>query len=122
ITNENHLVFITNVELRPNEITEIIQLFEEQTRKLANQPTFELWDGAKIFSLYLKYPILQLWLTDGFNSSQIVNYKEYFKNSLSTSSDAPFTLNNYFVARESETTSLKNFLKSGKSVALVTGE
>lgn len=121
IGEENVFVLLTNVELLPQEHFELIELFA-QLKPADKEVVFELWDGAKLLTLALQYPLLWLWLDEGFKTSQLVNYKAAFSWQLNQSVADGFTLANRFVFREDKLNILHKFVSSGNRIALITGE
>lgn len=122
--DEDHLIIITNVSLLPKERKELLALGEQQLQSISKaNVTFDIWDDAKIHTLYILHPILKLWMEEGFTTAQVIPYKEYFGKRLQVGIEDPSTLANEFIARESCLTSLKEFMyNSEKSFAIVSGE
>lgn len=122
IKNEDVFVLLTNVELLPQESILLNEVFKQNLSPRQPQTRFELWDGAKLFTLFLQYPILSLWLNEGFETAQLQDYRVAFQSNLENASEEPSTLNNYFVARENDISQLESFLISSDIMILVTGE
>jgi hypothetical protein len=123
LADEDIFVLVTNVELSPREQQGLRDLFEGKIKK--NDKTtvaFELWDGAKLFALYLKYPILGLWLEDGFQTAQLQDYRVFFKERLENEGLDPGAFNNYFIARESDIAELTVFLEGQSPMVLISGD
>ncbi len=122
LNNENVFVLLTNVELLPQELSELQNALTEELSNLDKTCRCVIWDGAKLYNLYLQHPILELWLLDGFYSAQLQDYRHVFKKSLEKTDFSPGTLSNIFVSRTGDLNMLKSFLQSDKHLALVTGE
>ncbi|MGH1516569.1 hypothetical protein [Chryseobacterium sp. JK1] len=71
----SHYFLLTNVELLPNSIAELTSLWKEIT---GGNVLFEIWDGAKLNTKIIAYPLLRLWLDEGFDTAQLTNYRDYF--------------------------------------------
>ncbi|HEX7358605.1 MAG TPA: hypothetical protein VF270_12915 [Ignavibacteriaceae bacterium] len=82
IADENFFLLATNVELLPQEITLLSEVFNNQM--LLNQKNCKalIWDGAKLYNLLIQYPILMLWLNDGFKTAQLKTYQTVFGEQL----------------------------------------
>ncbi|NJI72722.1 hypothetical protein HCX49_05850 [Sphingobacterium kitahiroshimense] len=122
LKDENIFVLITNVELLPQELKELKELFTSCTSELPYIPSFKVWDGAKIFSLYIQYPLLELWLNEGFKTAQLLEYRDYFSKEMKLNEFDPGTLTNIFVSREKDIEKLKTFLSTNNSLFLISGE
>lgn len=122
LTDEDFYVLLTNIELLPQEITEFEKTLQEEATRMGKKCECKVWDGAKLFNLYLQYPLLQLWLQDGFPTAQLQDYKIILKRELVTTEFLPGTLSNPFFAREDDLKKISDFLVSEASIALVTGE
>lgn len=118
---ETEFVLLTNVELLPQEQQELLAMFQ-QNKPASSSAICEIWDGAKIHSLSLRYPLLWLWLEDGFSNAQLVDYRNAFGKLLSGSIDDLFTFTNKFACREDKIEELKLFVESEHQVCLITGE
>ncbi len=124
ISDELNFVLLTNVEFLPQERDQIIELAKNYLHEL-NKPdvSFEIWDGAKIHTLYLQFPILKFWLEEGVSTAQLVDYKEYFHDRLISDINHTDTLNNEFIAREEPMKQLTDFINSDdKEMAVIFGE
>lgn len=118
---ETFFILLTNIELLPQEEQKLVLAFQENKPKNSNTDC-EIWDGAKIHSLSLQYPLLWLWLDDGFITAQVIEYKTVFQKLLSGSIDDAFTFTNKFGYREDKIAELFEFVQSDKKVCLITGE
>lgn len=115
ITNEDNLVLITNVETLPQEREELISIVNQFFDKKKTSPVhFEIWDGAKLNNIALRYPILRIWLDDRFSTSQLQPFeKDKFEahNKISE-----------FIGRDKELAILHDFTTSEDRFLLVSGE
>lgn len=121
VKNETTFILLTNVELLPQEQHELLSIFQ-QHKPAASNTTFEIWDGARIHALSLRFPLLWLWLEDGFTTAQVVEYKSAFGKLLSGSINDVLTFTNTFAYREDKIAELITFVESDKNVCLITGE
>jgi hypothetical protein len=121
IREEDFFVLVSNVELLPQEKTALEALFE-QSLPSERRTLFEVWDGAKLFTLFVKFPMLALWLGDGFDTAQLQDYRIAFKSNLEVAEDEPSSLHNFFIARESDIEVLHTFLLGPETLMLITGE
>lgn len=119
LQDEDHFILLTNVEFLPQEFKSIL---EETIAELETNKSIEIWDGSKIFSLYLQFPLLKLWLTEGFTTSILLDYKVSFQKYLNANIEDPYTLGNYFIARQDKLIELNEFYQSAKSTAMIIGE
>jgi hypothetical protein len=124
IKNEDHLVLLTNVPISPQEKVTIRELIIAALQKAdKSHMSVELWDGAKINRLYLKFPLLKLWLEEGFSSASLIPYRQGFQDRLDAPSSNLNTLSNFFVARQEEIAQLRTFLDNkNQFTAIITGE
>jgi len=124
LANEDHFIILTNVGLLPQEKKELQLLAQrELVRVKKANVSFDVWDDAKIHTLYIRHPILRLWIEEGFTAAQLISYQDYFGKRLNVGIDDPSTLANEFIARESDIDLLKDFVGSdGESIAVVSGE
>lgn len=124
IEYEDHFILLTNVKLGPTQRNKVLKAAEDLMKKLKKKPIhIDVWDGAKLFNLYLRFPILKYWLEEGFHTFQLVKYDVAFAEALNNEVDSIYTLNNFFISRVKELDTLKAFLDDpGKLVAAVTGE
>ncbi|GAA3978914.1 ATP-binding protein [Mucilaginibacter dorajii] len=122
LNDEAVYVLLTNVELLPQETVELQQILQTEVTILGKTCECMVWDGAKLFSLYLQYPLLQLWMQDGFQTAQLQDYHTAFKKELSKAGFLPGTLANTFFARVNDLKGLGDFLLNDTPMALVTGE
>lgn len=122
IGQEDFFVLITNVELLPQEFVGLQQTFTEQLNS-GSLCKFLIWEGAKLQTLFLRHPLLNLWMDEGIDTAQLQDYKVYFKKELNTTETfEPYTLSNEFIARTSDLKKLEEFVDSQKVLAVVTGE
>lgn len=121
LNSEDFFILLTNVEILPKDEQDLLEIFETNKPKDSNAKC-EIWDGAKIHSLSLRYPLLWLWLDDGFDTAQIIHYKIAFEKLLSGSIADTFTFTNTFGYRDDKMAELNQFVESDKKVCLVTGE
>jgi hypothetical protein len=123
ITTEDHFVLLTNVELLPQQRAELLGTAELQLTTDEHNVTVDIWDGAKLHTLYLQFPILRLWMEEGFATAVIVKYTSYFGDRLSRPEDLRInTLSNEFTARESDLTYLNDFLSSDNKMLIIAGD
>jgi hypothetical protein len=124
LASENHFIILTNVGLLPQEKKELQLLAQKELVRIKKANVyFDVWDDAKIHTLYIRHPILRLWMEEGFTTAQLISYQDYFGKRLDVGIDDPSTLANEFIARESEINLLKEFVNSGgESIAVVSGE
>ncbi|MCR8556974.1 ATP-binding protein [Mucilaginibacter sp. BJC16-A38] len=121
LQDDDVFVLLTNVELSPQEQAAMQQTFREKTA--ARRPVaFEIWDGAVLFNLYLKYPILELWLDEGFQTAQLQDYRQFFRDRLEQEGFHPGAYNNQFIARETDIAGLTAFLDGPLPMAVISGE
>lgn len=121
LKTETAFVLLTNVELLPQKQQELLTIFQ-QNKPASSSATCEIWDGAKIHSFSLRFPLLWLWLEDGFTNAQVVHYKNAFSKQINGSIDDLFTFTNKFAYREDKIEELKLFVESEHQVCLITGE
>lgn len=123
VTTEDFFILLTNFELLPQQQDDLIEIGYSSLLQRKKKLIIEVWDGAKLFTFYIKFPILKMWMEDGFTTAKLVKYKDYFANALSASIDKPFTLSNDLIPRVTEVQKLDNFLRlEDKKFALLTGE
>ncbi|MDB4919369.1 ATP-binding protein [Mucilaginibacter sp.] len=123
VVNEDIFVLLTNIELLPQEHNELKQIAQEAILDKQQLREVLIWDGAKIFTIYLKYPLLKIWLESGFNTAQLQPYALFYKSLIEASTKDPFTLSNHFVAREEQLQQLGDFLKNpALNAVMITGE
>lgn len=124
IEDEDHFILLTNVKLGPAQREKVLNAGGDVMRELHKKPArIDVWDGAKLFNLYLRFPILKFWLEEGFYTFQLVKYDVAFAAALNNDVDSIYTLNNLFISRVKELNVLRSFLDDpGKSVVMVTGE
>lgn len=118
IKDEDHFVLVTNVELLPQYYQELTEIWKESTKNVR----LEIWDGAKLFTLYLQFPILSLWLPDISQTAQLQDYKVAFKSNLEGTYEYAGTFNVPFISREGEVAKLKEFLLGDQRMVIVSGE
>jgi len=122
LKGEDFFVLITNVELLPQELKELEDLYASYTSGVSNIAEFKVWDGAKIYSLYLQYPLLELWLNEGFKTAQLQEYRDFFSKEMQLHKFEPGTLSNLFVSRDNDIEKLKEFLSNNSVLFLISGE
>lgn len=122
LADEDFFVLLTNVELLPQENISLVEAFQSELEILGKACECMVWDGAKIYNLFIQYPILTLWLNEGFKTAQIQDYRNVFSRNLSAKEFAPGSFSNFFISRENDMSKLTSFLNSEQTVALVTGE
>lgn len=122
LKNENFFVLITNIELLPQERKELEDLFSDKTSNFLERIVFKIWDGAKLFALCVKYPLLELWLNEGFKTAQLQDYRDFFKKEMHLKEFEPGTLTNIFISRERDIDLLKEFIIDNSVLALIVGE
>ena len=118
IKNEDHFVLVTNVELLPQEYQELTEIWNGSTKNVH----LEIWDGAKLFTLYLQFPILLEWFPDIPQTAQLQDYKVAFKSNLEGTHEYAGTFNVPFISREGEIAKLKEFLLGDQKMVIVSGE
>lgn len=123
LKDENFFVLITNVELLPQENSSLVDIFENQMSNLGKDCKCLIWDGAKIYTIFLQYPILELWLNEGFRTAQLQDYRLTFKQNITLTNFEPSTFSSIFISRNKEIEKLNNFLDAEAGcLALITGE
>lgn len=123
VADEDFLLLLTNTELLPQELKVLEKLGKDKINNNGRPLKLIIWEGAKIFTLYLQYPILELWLNSGFKSAQLQEFKDYFGQQLYMEGFDPATQNNPFVAREEQFKSLTAFwADEHQHVAYISGE
>lgn len=124
IEDEDHFILLTNVKLGPAQRERVLKAGADLTKKLDKKPArIDVWDGSKLFNLYLRFPILKYWLEEGFHTFQLIKYDLAFTEALNNDVDSIYTLNNLFISRTKELDDLKSFLNDpGRLVTTVTGE
>ncbi|MGJ1205806.1 hypothetical protein [Sphingobacterium lactis] len=122
LKNEEFFILITNVELLPQELMELEDLYASCTSGVFDIAEFKVWDGAKIFSLYLQYPLLELWLNEGFKTAQLQEYRDFFSKEMQLHKFEPGTLSNKFVSRDNDIKKLQAFLSNKNVLFLISGE
>lgn len=122
LKDEDIFVLITNVELLPQELKDLKDIYDSCTSGFLRKADFKVWDGAKIFALYVQYPLLELWLNEGFKTAQIQEYRDYFNKELQLHAFEPGNFSNIFVSREEDIEKLKAFLNTTHVLFLISGE
>jgi hypothetical protein len=115
-----HYFLLTNVELLPNSIVELTNLWNE----ISDGKVFiEIWDGARLNTKIIAYPLLRLWLDEGFGTSQLSYYRDYFSLQLATNDSVlPISLTNYYIKNQNLEDVLFEFIKSNKIIFNLIGE
>ncbi|RPD39438.1 ATP-binding protein [Chitinophaga barathri] len=124
IKDENYLVILTNIPLNPLETNATkeyaSQLLNEHSKHDTN---FQLWDGSRLNRIYVQYPILKLWMEEGYTTSSLLPYKKALSERLQAPSSDLNTLSNFFVSRQKELELLNGFLiNETQHFAIVSGE
>lgn len=122
LKDEDYFVLLTNVELLPQELVELNETYESNIATSAKKTEFRVWDGAKLFSLYVQYPLLELWINEGFHTAQLQGYRDFFRKEMQSEEFEPRSLNNIFVARENDLEHLNTFLSSPNVLTIISGE
>jgi len=122
LANEAFFVLATNIELLPQEIQMLGETFVEQASKEGKTAKFYLWDGAKLYNLFIQYPILSLWLSDGFKTAQLRSYKDVFKQNFEAQNFEPWSMSNFFIGRQTDLDLLSDLLEGDRNLALIIGE
>lgn len=120
--DEDFFVLLTNIELLPQEHDALISTFNEEINGTGKQCSCLVWDGAKLYNLYLQYPLLSLWLNEGFRTSQIQDYRNVFRKNLNASELDPGSFSNVFISNSVALDKLSEFLNSTHTMGLVIGE
>lgn len=79
LNNENVFFLVTNLEILPQELKGLEQTFAAEVARLKKDCVCLVWDGAKIFTLCLQYPVLLYWLLEGFYTAQLQGYQSVFR-------------------------------------------
>jgi hypothetical protein len=122
IKNEDFFVLMTNVELLPQEQIELEAVFESKRTGNCLNTKLLVWEGAKLQTLFLRHPLLWMWMDEGFETAQLQDYRVFFKKGLDAIDFSPYTLANIFIGRDAKLAELVNFLQSDKKIALIEGE
>lgn len=93
IQDETTVIFITNVELNPNQRKEIKTTTGKTLQENGKVVDFDIWDGAKIYTLLAHHPIVKLWYTDQ-TKYLILEYSEYFREELNAAQNTSYALSN----------------------------
>lgn len=120
--NEDYFVFMTNIELLPQEQLELEKLFESEKASISPKSKLFVWDGAKLQTLLIGHPLLIYWLEEGFETAQLQSFETYFKKGIETKNFAPNTLSNIFIGRETIVSDLEESLDLKKNIVLIQGE
>lgn len=122
LDNEDFFALVTNLELLPQECSSIETIFYESISASGKSAKIRIWDGARLATALVSYPLLRLWMGEGFKTAQLRRYKDVYEKNLNKDDFSPVTLANFFSGRSEHLTSLKEFLKSEQSLAIVSGE
>jgi len=114
-----HYVLITNVELLPRWITEIQDLWKEL---IGENIYFEIWDGARLNSFYIAYPLLRHWIDENFKTSQLISFHQHFEPHLSSNELAPISLKNFYIKNRELDNALLDFVFSARIIFNIVGE
>lgn len=120
--HEDFFVLLTNLELLPQEHDALISIFNEKINGTGKQCSCFVWDGAKLYNLYLQHPLLSLWLNEGFRTSQIQDYRNVFRKNLNANELHPGSFSNIFISNSVGLDKLSEFLNSSHVMGLVIGE
>lgn len=122
IQDETTVIFITNVELNPNQRKEIKTTTGKTLQENGKVVDFDIWDGAKIYTLLAHHPIVKLWYTDQ-TKYLIQEYSEYFREELNAAQNTSYALSNKFYYRKNKLEILDQFIRDdAKMVAVISGE
>jgi hypothetical protein len=124
VQDEDNFIMLTSLKVSSTKRDKLIQEGKEALKRLGKREIYiDVWDEAKIFTLYLRFPILKYWLEEGFTNFQLVKYTEAFREPLSSGLDSLYTFNNAFISRTRELEQLHQFLNDPeKRVASISGE
>ncbi|KUJ55627.1 hypothetical protein AR686_12515 [Chryseobacterium aquaticum subsp. greenlandense] len=114
-----HYVLITNVELLPSWVKQIQNLWNELTDGTVN---FQIWEGAKLNTLVVANPLIRLWLNEGFTTSQLLYFRDYFFQQTKSAPLEPSSLNNHYINDENLQNKLLDFVRSDKVMFGLVGE
>lgn len=122
IQDETALIFITNVELNPAQRKETIEIAYKALDKYHQKVEFDIWDGAKIYTLLAHHPIVKLWYTEQ-TKFLIQEYSEFFYEELNSATNTSYELSNKFYHRRDKLEVINKFIQdSTKQIAVVCGE
>lgn len=120
ITDEvTDYVLITNVQLLPNWIKQLQELWNELSQGKAN---LVIWEGAKLNTFIVANPLLRLWLNEGFVTMQLTYFRDHFSLQLQSNPLEAISLNNYYVKNLDLEDSLYDFINSDKILFNLLGE
>jgi hypothetical protein len=122
ITNDDFFVLMTNVELLPQEVSELESIFELKKSDNSVNTKLLVWEGAKLQTLFLRHPLLSMWMNEGFETAQLQDYTVFFKKNLAAENFVPYTLANEFIGRDNKFSELLDFINSDKKIVLIEGE
>ncbi len=122
IQDETCIVFVTNVDLNPNQQKELKKIGIESIEKTKKQVRFEIWDGGKLFTLLARHPLVSLWYIEQ-TEYLIQEYTDFFHEELNANENDSYKLNNNFYFRGEKIDKLNEFLhNNSKKVAILSGE
>ncbi len=122
IQDETAVIFITNVELNPAQRKEIKEIADETLEQGGKTVEFDIWDGAKIYTLLAHHPIVQLWYTNQ-TKFLIQEYSEFFHEELNSATNTSYELSNKFYYRKDKLEAINKFIQDDtKKIAVVSGE
>lgn len=122
VTDENNVVFITNVEINPKQRRELINVGIDILSQDSKSVNFDIWDGAKIHTLVAGHPIVKLWYTTQ-TRHLIQEYSEFFRDELEAKSESNYDFSNMFYYRKDKIAEIDQFLNDPKKkLGLVSGE
>jgi hypothetical protein len=122
VKDENNLVFLTNVNILPQEKDELFEIANKELEEIGKKDLFfDIWYEEKIISLVSHYPIIEIWLNKDF-TAQLQPYEDFYKDALSANISDSYVLNNPFYARQDKLLELRNAFADKKiKNILVTG-
>ncbi len=122
IQDETTLIFITNVELNPAQRKETKEIADKAFGEHHQKVKFDIWDGAKIYTLLAHHPIVKLWYTDQ-TKFLIQEYSEFFYEELNSTTNTSYVLSNKFYHRKEKLEVMNKFIQDRtKKIAVVSGE
>lgn len=122
IQDETAVVFITNVELNPQQRKGILAITNGIKNNKNSIIDFELWDGAKIYTILSHHPIVKLWYTNQ-TKSLIQEYSEFYHKELFENINTPYDFSNKYYYRSNKLEDLEKFINNdNKKVAVISGD
>jgi hypothetical protein len=118
ITEENFLVFITNVNLTPLKYREYINYAVDLLNKDATKCEFLLWHESNVEALVSQNPIIYNWFWEK-ESILLTPPEEYFRKELDqNNTDLRYQLHNKFIGRQNDIEHIAEFLKDRERTTL----